>query len=383
MKNSQFSIWLKVFFMTILFITSQISLTGQTVICPKEKIGGFDSEYTWAKATLRKTNAETTTSDIKNATIFITYKSTSQGDFMYFHSNYKPVRYPYPIKIATNESLYLRLIASNIINIDGAHFEFAEAFQKQIKFIVDYRIFHHGKFKNLDFGKAMNIEIMDARGIVHADGFKILKTQKELKKMGYYKGFPDGISGKETDASLTAFRKAYSLEKDDKIFIYTRDGRKVVSYDDPDDFLKKFETLGEGCGAPLSICVDNDLVASFVLECNGQSIEFSTEGDISLTASYNGETYSATLNQKEKASEKNYSDFDGNNTYEDPVNFLKYYQSSYDQNKNVCENAVKLCLGKDKSISFEINCDGNKASVSTSGHVSVSSKDGRGRSIQF
>jgi len=383
MKKFQMSMFLKLLVFTFFSLKGCINTFGQTVICPKEKIVGLDKEYNRAIFFLKATKADIATSNIRKVTVYITYGKTQERDFLYFHSNYRPEGNPYPIKIATNESLDLHLIISNIININRQHSEFALAFEKYIRFAFDYRIFHHVKFKNIDFGKARNIEIVDANGIIKANGFKIYETQQELKKMNYFVGDPDGMPGKNTDDAMLLFKKKYGLDYNRDFFIFSRKNKKVISFKESADFLKEFELSNENCNKSLSICIDNNFVASFVVDCNNQQLEFSTEGGLTLTATYKKEVYSFSPNGDQNKANYVCSNLANNSVYENSVDFLKCYENRYFEFKERCENSVKLCLGKDTSISMEVNCNGSKMNVSTSGSISLTASNGRSSSVQF
>lgn len=389
------------FSMLLLFISFLHQRTfAQTVICLKPGISGFETEYAQAQKFIGSL-----TSDMENTKIFITLKKSAQGDFLYFHSNYKPLgeQYKYPVKIASNESLDLNYITDHIVNIDERYFshEFEQAFKNHIQFYINYKVFYHPTFKNLDFGEALNINIVNVNGRVYPNGFRLYKTQKELKRMGHYSGVPDGVNGGNTQKAFRSLNDELSLGEVGDFFITNNNGKRRLTFEDPNDFIKTYSSVKNRCENPLSICVNSDLVVTFSLECQGSSIEISTEGELTITAAQGNRSRSMILSVEEfdpenSAQTSNIEEYTNqlnafyrgeedvlNYSFNDPIDFLNSYQFSLQRDKEECGNTTTLCLGNDTGISFEINCLGNFVSVTSSGTLTLSTKNNPTHTIEF
>lgn len=372
-------------FLSIVISAISCGVHGQSLLCLKERISGFESEHSMAVYVLLKNTPKVSyTSDIKKVSIFVTCKNMYGKSYLYLHSNYKPTGHQNAVKFATDGEKNIRAVTKYMMDVGGYQYEFSEAYKDNIQFIVDYRVFHNSKFKNIDFGEATKIKVSNATGVINADGYKVFRTQTELKKAGLYKGIPDGITNPSTDKAVNAYKKSIGINDADKIYLYSKGDKKGVYYQKVDEFLHRFEKVTEICTSPFSLCLTRDMTLSFVAECNGQSIEFSTNGEVTLTASNGNETYTVTLNGS-ATDKKTDTACAANNMrqYENPVQFLKCYESASVTEKNMCEQTLVICLGKKSDISFELNCYGNTISASTSGSITLTSAKGKSASIEF
>ncbi|MEM6685777.1 MAG: hypothetical protein AAF617_08330 [Bacteroidota bacterium] len=188
------------------------------------------------------------------------------------------------------------------------------------------------------------------------------------------------------------------------------DGSGKFIFDDTDDFIKVYQEL-EACANP-TICISYG-EASFSVECEGVSLEISTTGDFTVSASQNGKSQSVTFNMIDAAfpttkkitltqecttskSVLTYQQLlqdlntmeDATKEYviENSADIICLYKEAKDSKENTdCNVGFTLCIGESSSMTLELSCDDKKISTSASGgsFSFSSSQGGVGRGISF
>jgi hypothetical protein len=137
------------------FAVATINSFAQTVICRKQKIGGFESEYNVGHAI-----CSDNTSEIEKTKIYITV----QGESIYLQSNFVTPPFDNPTKIATAEVLPLGTYVQNIIYSGDISPSTYEALMRKIEnhaeFYLDPKIINSKKFADLDFYSIKNLNIV-------------------------------------------------------------------------------------------------------------------------------------------------------------------------------------------------------------------------------
>lgn len=160
-------------FTLLLFAVLQVlSTSSQTMWCPKSGISGFEDEAHQAKAVL-----SSNTSDMQEMEVFVTV----QRDKLYIQSNYMPEGADYPFKISTNEEEYnMKNWLKFLINPEeaqGYNSAFNNAYRNNMVLKIDASVLSHPHYKNLVWGDAKNVNIVNGTQIFETE---ILPYTKNL-----------------------------------------------------------------------------------------------------------------------------------------------------------------------------------------------------------
>lgn len=171
---------------------------------------------------------------------------------------------------------------------------------------------------------------------------RLVESQHALKKLGYYSSNVDGIYGPLTNSALILFESDYKLKNIEYLMHYNIHEDVIkIEFNRANDFVNYWKKASEDLyNCSPSLCLTEDQV-SISLECNGQTIEFSTKGCIKVTAS-NG------VHKKDYTFGKNCKD-------------------------ETCVGSAKICYSKKPNVSIDF-CD---ISVNaSSGGLEISSVSG-------
>ncbi|MEP3388585.1 MAG: hypothetical protein ABJO02_10380 [Reichenbachiella sp.] len=286
-------------------------------------------------------------SDIRDTYILYKNRFTS----IYIYSNYQTYGADFSTKILYNVDeigLDLYEYCRNLVFHNQGYPEtfersskLEEAIKNQISFFVDNRIFAHPKLKSFDLRGAESVKLVNKYGSIIPNGFDILLSQKELKKLNLYKGEIDGLDGPGTQGAISAYKNEIGLNKLDNVNIELSENKHKVSFEDSDDFIRYFDEEKFICEA--EFCATDD-EATISGNCPFGSIEFSSKGKIIVTIMQGPNSIDFTI-------------VDG-----------KKEQSTSD-----CSIERKACFGKKAKRSYNFKCGNQSLELSSDGIVKLTS----------
>lgn len=321
---------------------------------------------------------------------------------LYIHSNYQNSWADYPTKIIfdiAETGLDIDLYVKNLIygSEDYISAESSLAYKHAIKydieFFVDVGIYQHSELKFLNLNGAKNVHLVNGTGVV-SGGYDLVQKQLVLKDFGFYTTKVDGLDGPGTRRATQEFKEKFGLEEFEQInFRYkTKNGDHHIEFEYAEDFIKYYEQYIQKCKNPVTVCINDGYKASVSLSCEQASLSFSTDGNISLTTSYQGRSKTINLIESSKANEQVpiaridsfYDSYEDMSKHTDnPIEFLELYEYSYPKQQSNCTESIEFCLGGSNEISYSATCNGKTLKISTSGSVSLTSENGDGRSVSF
>lgn len=174
---------------------------------------------------------------------------------------------------------------------------------------------------------------------------KITVAQSNLNKLGYYNGKVDGLYGPDSHKARKAFEKDFDLSKIKYDFVYAKSDRIAhIEIKEGDDFIKYWskqrEDIETMCNPSLCISKDNLAIS---LDCNGQTLGISTQGEVTVSASNGTDTFEQTFNKQQNSS-------------------------------SICEIDWKICLSK--TTKMDVSICNVAVTTSSAGHFKISSKNG-------
>lgn len=272
-----------------------------------------------------------------------------------------------------------------------------------------------------DFGILSSPEIiyMEVFYLRKLNYFENIGTLKENYKIAVKKFNAKFLANSPKYVSFTInnskiIKKIFDAKKTvSKFECYTSER---INFENVNDFIHTYKSKNDECLIIPTICISSNLSASFSIECNGNSLEISTDGNFSISATSDNMSSSIAFNSNSSAEMeeqlqfqskhepskeamkyvKLLQDFQNGKTtsllykFNDSNDFLYAYKATVNATTNTrnneegCTPIITLCLSKKSFASFELECNGNKINVSSSGSVSISSsKDGKSNSISF
>ncbi len=213
----------------VLFVSTAFS---QTMWCPKSGIAGFED-----LAEKAKRNLGSSTSDLQKMEVYVSVK----GDYLYLHSNYQPVGAEHPFKLSTNEKDYdLESWAKYLIDPDAfkeENEEFNSAYRDKMVFYIDPAVLTHPQYKNLDWGEAKNLKLVEDEGNldleiipytkkrvvkVHENIYIELNTEDGCKIAGQISKLKDLIEKLASDTNIISQEAISTNSSDDQVQASTK-----------------------------------------------------------------------------------------------------------------------------------------------------------------
>lgn len=270
---------------------------------------------------------------------------------IYIYSNYKTPGFEFPTKIMFNiEEIGLDVIdyCRNIVFHPEAYPEtldlnkrLVDAANSDIKFFIDNRFFEQETLGRIDLEGIKNIQLVNQSGSNIPNGYNLLKTQRQLKELGFYNGSLDGVNGPNTQLALNKYYKSIGVENY-KVDVELDEEFHKIKFSDSDEFIQYIDESNNICETELCISYSGEMKASRT--CGNATLELSTTGNLKFTLASGEISYDFNV-----------------------------FEGAVPTNLEGCQIERGTCFSKSIKRTYSIKCGDESIEASSSGGVKLSS----------